>query len=269
MNNALVTNSSATSPLRAGMCSVSFRKLTAEDIIALALRARLQCIEWGGDVHAPVTAGAGRLKQIRDMTLDAGLSIASYGSYFRLQQHGHEDFGRVLEVMDQLGTRTVRIWPPRIASAMSTDLDWKRAIEETLAVSDLASAHQAEVSFEFHVGCLTDTVESAIRLMQSAARSNLRMYYQVYLGGDPPVKSVRSLLPWLAHVHVAHCSGAIRHSLEEGACYWIPLVQELARSGKERALLLEFVKNDSQDQLLSDASTLRRWVNESAAIPHP
>lgn len=34
-----------------GLTSITFRKLTCEEIIRLAQESRAECIEWGGDVH--------------------------------------------------------------------------------------------------------------------------------------------------------------------------------------------------------------------------
>ena len=34
-----------------GLTSVTFRKLTCEEIIRLAQESGAECIEWGGDVH--------------------------------------------------------------------------------------------------------------------------------------------------------------------------------------------------------------------------
>ncbi len=39
--------------IRAGLCSVTFRALPPERIVALAAAAGLDVIEWGGDVHVP------------------------------------------------------------------------------------------------------------------------------------------------------------------------------------------------------------------------
>ena len=39
--------------MKTGLCSVSFRKLTVEEIIAAVKDAGLDGIECGGDVHVP------------------------------------------------------------------------------------------------------------------------------------------------------------------------------------------------------------------------
>lgn len=39
--------------LYTGLVSVTFGKLPAEEIVALAVEVRLEGIEWGGDIHIP------------------------------------------------------------------------------------------------------------------------------------------------------------------------------------------------------------------------
>ena len=69
--------------IKAGICSITFRRKNPDEIVRLAEQAGLDAIEWGGDVHVPAgdTAVARRVGQI---TLDAGLSVSSYGSYERV-----------------------------------------------------------------------------------------------------------------------------------------------------------------------------------------
>ena len=50
-----------------GMTSVTFRKKTVEQIIAIAVKANLKGIEWGSDVHVPV-GNIDRARQVGEMT---------------------------------------------------------------------------------------------------------------------------------------------------------------------------------------------------------
>ena len=67
-----------------GLVSVSFRQKTPLDICRLCQQANLAAIEWGGDVHVPPDAG--NADEIRRMTADHGLTVSSYGSYYRVTQ---------------------------------------------------------------------------------------------------------------------------------------------------------------------------------------
>ena len=41
--------------MKTGLTSVSFRKLSAEEVIEIAAKAGVDGIEWGSDVHVPAT----------------------------------------------------------------------------------------------------------------------------------------------------------------------------------------------------------------------
>jgi len=66
-----------------GLVSITFRKLSPEQIIELVRKAGLSGIEWGGDIHVP-HGDIARAKEVKSMTKEAGLRVAVYGSYYHL-----------------------------------------------------------------------------------------------------------------------------------------------------------------------------------------
>ena len=66
-----------------GLVSVSFRGESPETILHEARAAGLRAIEWGGDVHVP-PGDLENARRIGAATREAGLSVAAYGSYYRL-----------------------------------------------------------------------------------------------------------------------------------------------------------------------------------------
>ena len=63
-----------------GLCSITFRSLTADEVLALAVRAGVEGIEWGADGHVPPGGGAA-VEALRSRCRDAGVEVVSYGSY--------------------------------------------------------------------------------------------------------------------------------------------------------------------------------------------
>jgi hypothetical protein len=70
------------------------------------------------------------------------------------------------------------------------------------------------------------------------------------------------MAPRLLHVHVFHwrLPDLARLPLAEGEPRWRRYLEELHHLGGRRHLLLEFVRDDSPQQLLDDAQTLKRWL---------
>ena len=65
-----------------GLVSVSFRKITPEEILSAVRDAGLSCIEWGSDVHAPCK-DTERLYGLVELQKKYGITCSSYGTYFR------------------------------------------------------------------------------------------------------------------------------------------------------------------------------------------
>ena len=90
-----------------GLVSVTYRRLPAEAVVRLAKDAGLACIEWGSDVHVPETDPAGA-RRVGEFTRAVGLSVASYGTYYRLGQG--QDFSAYLTAAEALGAPSLRLW---------------------------------------------------------------------------------------------------------------------------------------------------------------
>ena len=63
-----------------GLCSISFRKNTPEEILQAMKAAELSVIEWGSDVHCPPE----KAPKIAKLQNQYDIRCCSYGTYFRL-----------------------------------------------------------------------------------------------------------------------------------------------------------------------------------------
>ena len=250
--------------MHTGICSITFRKKTPSEIIALTSQAGLDGIEWGGDVHAPPSLPSSKLVEIRKSTEEAGLLVSSYGSYYNvLDTKVHpEEFFPVLDAAEALGTRVIRIWSGGGASENASETLFKKEADRTRELCELAKKRGITLAFEFHGGCLTDTVPSTIRLLNVVKKENLKTYYQVYERGEEttPEEELKTIIPYLSNVHCYEWTGAERHLLEEGQGRWERLIDILGQASFKGFILLEFVKDDSPESLLKDAQTLREMV---------
>lgn len=262
--------------IHAGVISVAFRQLPAGEIVDLAARAKLSAIEWGGDIHVP----PGRLdcaRQIRALTLDAGLRVAGYASYYcaGYSEDHSLPFGIVLETAIALGAPCVRVWAGKFSSA-KTSPDLRRStVSDLNRIARLAHAAGIGVATEFHANTLTDTADSTVKLLrEEVAHPNLSTHWQ-----PPPNESTAAteqglltVLPWLRNLHVFHWSPGPnrRLPLEDGRVRWERFLQLVASAGGERDALIEFVPNDDPENFLRDAATLRGWLEKlSSCLARP
>jgi 3-dehydroshikimate dehydratase len=250
--------------IHSGLVSITFRQLAPREIVGLAVQAGLAGIEWGGDVHVP----HGDLRQARlvhRMTQEAGLRIAAYGSYYRVGVEGTGPFEPILDTAVELGAPLIRVWAGDRASADADAPFRARVVRETRQAADLAAGAGVAIAYEFHPRTLTDTGESARRLLEDVAHDNVGSYWQ-----PPPGASVAdnlagldAVLPWLRNVHVFtwHGTTGERMPLADGEAGWMRVLRKVASTGRDHFAMVEFVRDDAEESLFRDAATLRRWLS--------
>lgn len=248
-----------------GLLSVTFRKLSPSEIVALCRRAGLAGIEWGGDIHVP-HGDLGRAREVRELTEHAGLRVAAYGSYYKAgwSEENGLPWAQVLASAVELGAPTIRVWP---GSAGSRDMDESRrwnVITNLREIATTAAKVGISVSLEFHSGTLTDTNESASQLLVEVDHPNVYTLWQPH-NGEPTEECVAGLadvLPKVGNVHVFYWwpSSAERHPLAAGAGRWKPFFDLLERAPGDRYAMLEFVPGDEPEAAVRDAATLKDWI---------
>lgn len=245
--------------LHSGLVSVSFRQHTVESIIHLTKEARLDAIEWGGDVHVP-HGDLPCARRVRRLTLDAGLKVSSYGSYYWAGQQA--EFAPVLDTAIELGAPVVRIWAGNKSSAES-EIDWFGTVAEDInRVCQLASQADVSIALEYHPGTLTDTISSAAKLLCACPAAY--SYWQQPIEDDIDKKlcSLQAVLPRLSNVHVYHKQGERRLPLACGVLDWAKYLPLIAQAPGSRYCLLEFFKADSTSQFKEDAKVLRMLLKQ-------
>lgn len=254
--------------IHSGLVSITFRKLSPAEIVALVRKAGLTGIEWGGDVHVP-HGDIGRAREVRAMTQEAGLRVAAYGSYYRAgwSETNGLPFKQVLDSAVELGAPTIRVWPGTKGSADVDEAGRRAVVEDLRRIAEMAAQVGLTISTEFHGGTLTDTNESARRLLDEVGHRALFTCWQPHNGEGTAecVEGLRAVLPRVSNVHVFHWwpTAAERHPLADGVARWAEFWRELKSLSGERFAMLEFVQGDSGDAFLRDAATLRSWLWEA------
>ncbi len=243
--------------MRTGLVSVTFRQLSAREIISLCHKAGFCGIEWGGDVHVP---NAGTAHTVRAMMEESGLLSLSYGSYYMAGEGG--DFGLVLDTARALGTHNIRIWAGRRGSAEADDGYRRCVVEAIRAAADSAAEHSITVSLEYHGGTLTDTIDSTLRLLEEINHENLFTYWQpaADLPHELSLEHLKLLFPTgrLKNIHTFYWRDGERLPLSAGAGFWRECLT--AVPGFNGDMLLEFVRGDEPLQFLEDALTLNEII---------
>lgn len=248
--------------MKTGLCSVSFRKLTVEEIIEGVKAAGLDGIEWGGDVHVP-HGDVEKAKYVAKLMEESGLETLSYGTYYYPGDHAVEDFQGVIDCALALGTKILRVWAGSKSLPEVTEEYRAKIIADTKAICDMAKPYGLTVAYEYHGWTLTETLESALQSVQEVDKENFRLYWQpsIFIPCEENVKALTQVLPYCCNMHMFHWNDQYeRKTLAEGAAN-VQAYVELAKTNPAiGAVMLEFVLNDSIDQMKEDAATLNKIV---------
>ena len=256
--------------MKHGLTSVTFRSKTPEEIVALVAKAGLDGIEWAGDVHVPPDA-ISNARHVRMITQDAGLAVPSYGSYYRAgdPKTPEDAFTAVLATAIVLGVDTIRVWAGTNGSAETSADDREKALDDLCRIGAMARDAGITVGCEYHCNTLTDTTESALQLAKTVAESNVKLYWQPPNGASIEYcrAGLEVILPYFCHLHMFSwdCTGdeITRLPLADGKEWWKEYLQLIVQAAPDSWALLEFVKDDSAEQFLEDAGTLKEWIEEN------
>ncbi|WP_336644361.1 sugar phosphate isomerase/epimerase family protein [Microbacterium sp. USHLN186] len=250
--------------IRPGLCSVTFRQLSPEEIADRAASAGLEVIEWGGDVHVP-PGDAERAAEVAAATSDAGLAVCSYGSYFRAG--AYEPLTPVIDSAAALGADRVRIWAGRTGSDEATPEHWAQVAARLRDAVAEASERGIALSLEFHRRTLADTPAATLRLLADVP--GLSTYWQPTVDAPDEVALVE-YEQVAAHTSAVHVFSwwpfDNRLRLAERGDLWRRLfASAAAQPAPPRDALLEFVVDDDPALLPAEAATLRALLPPS---PH-
>lgn len=259
--------------LRSGLCSVTLRDRSWEEVLRFTTAASLEAVEWGADVHV-VPGDLETAREVARGCADAGVDCPSYGSYLWAGAGDGRGISATAEVLDTaavLGATTVRMWcRAGLEPQEATDEQRRAVARDIAAVADEAARRDLSIALEHHPGTLTLDAASTRRLLEEVGRSNVYAYWQPRPGvpADVALGELAALAPDLAHLHVfTWRAGGERLALHEGAELWEPALalasEQCGRWHEPRVAYLEFVAGDDPVRLAEDAATLRRWLGQA------
>lgn len=260
--------------LKSGLVSITFRPFTPARIIQMVEESGLECIEWGGDIHVP----HGDLKTARlvgRQCADAGISLPAYGSYYRAGSKlaDNPTLNAVLDTAAELGTKDIRIWAGNSGSDNLSDAQRSELVDCLCHDSAVAAKYGVTLCLEYHGGTLTDSDASVKQLLTELADTAIKFYWQPAVGKttQSQLDSLTTVVPRLAHIHAFQWSldvsgNIVKCPFATGRDDWQRFLAEIAKVAGERAVMLEFVKDNSAEQFIADAATLRQLLVESSTV---
>ena len=254
--------------MKTGLVSITFRQLSPREIIELVQHAELDGIEWGGDVHVP-HGDTKTAQQVLALTRAANLQVACYGSYYRAGVSESEglSWAQVLATAKNLEASLIRVWAGNRGTNESTATQIQNVIDDLARICELSARENIAVALEFHGGTLTDSGENALQVLAGVQQPNLKCLWQPRVNQtvETRLHDLELVAPYLANSHVFQWNEQrARLPLAEGENEWRKYLQAarkyLQDENDERFVLLEFVRDDSREQFLQDAHTLKNLL---------
>jgi sugar phosphate isomerase/epimerase len=196
-----------------GLVSVSFRELSADEIIRITKDTGLCAIEWGGDIHVP-TGDLETAERVKKATNISNLLIPEYGSYYRIGRSEAAIGDAVARSARALGTKAVRLWAFDKSLSDSSQEEYLNAVGDAQRLCDKYS--DLIFCLECHNRTLTEDYRDALKFLNDVGRNNLQMFWQPnqYRDHQYNIEALKALLPYIHSVHVFSWEGDKKLPLE-------------------------------------------------------
>ncbi|NLO73929.1 MAG: sugar phosphate isomerase/epimerase [candidate division WS1 bacterium] len=229
------------------LCSISHREKLLEYVLDLARDLGFEAIEiWGREPHINERFDENRTQAARRMIEERQLAIAALGSYVvfgpsRTRPEELVELEDVLHTARCLRCPLVRVWASDVGAAEASRTLWDRTVGEIQEACDRAQRLGIVLAADMHDDTLTDTGESALRLLEAVERDNFRLSF--HISGRPreetPEERLEAVCSHVVHVQVQNFSSLIegeaerprRASIADGLVDWYPLLERLAEGG--------------------------------------
>ena len=241
---------------RLGLVSVSFRKNTPEEILEAMRDAKLSCVEWGSDVHAPCNDKE-NIARIVELQRAYGIKCSSYGTYFKLGATPIGELADYIEAAKLLGTDVLRLWCGVKSGAEYSTEEKNALFADARTATEMAEREGVILCMECHRNSFTERVEDTLELMREINSPSFRMYWQPFQwrSVEEDIEYAKKIEAYTENIHVFNWEGDGRFPLIEAKEEW---QSYLGCFSHPRTLLLEFMPDGKIETLKREADALRK-----------
>ncbi len=241
-----------------GLCSVTFRKKTAEEIVRIARNAKISYIEWGGDVHVRSLDDAKRVKALCD---GADIKISSYGSYFNSAVYDEGKWRGTCEITKEMGAGSIRIWLGKKNSQVTSDKEYNLLLENTKKMCDIASEYGLTVCPECHDNTFNNNTDAILRFIGDLQKDNFKTYFQSrYFRLEYDLDRIGRTYPYIKDVHVSY-RDLKREQLfrKKDKNYLDTLLKKFREKSFDGIVMIEFVSGSNEKNFFKDTEMLKKY----------
>ena len=239
-----------------GLCSVTFRKKSVEEVVRIAKQAGISYIEWGGDIHVKTIEDARTVKSICD---NEGVKISSYGSYFNSAEYDEDKWIEICKIAKEMGAASIRIWLGKKDSEVTIDSEYKVLLENTKKMCDIAAEYALIISPECHDNTFNNNTDAFLRIQNDLKKDNFKTYFQSrYCRMEYDLDRIERTFGFIENVHVSYRDLKKEQMFKKKDKQYInKLLAKLKTKGFDGIVMVEFVDFDSEEVFYKDVDKLK------------
>ena len=241
-----------------GLCSVTFRKKTAEEIVRIAKNAGVSYIEWGGDVHVKSIEDAKKVKALCDK---AGIKISSYGSYCNSAAFDEEKWAEACDIAREMGASSIRIWLGKKNSQVTSEEEYLLLLKSTKRMCEIAAEYGIIVCPECHDNTYNNNTDAILRFIDEIKADNFRTYFQSrYFRMAYDLLRIDRTFDYIRDVHVSYRDLKREQLLrKKDKNYLDTLLKKLKEKNFDGIVMVEFVSYGSEKRFYKDIEKLKSY----------
>ena len=225
--------------MRIGFTSTSFRQIKSiEKIVKIASESGADCIEWGGDVHIKDVKTAEFAKKLCD---DAGITVSSYGSYYRVGSKNADEWKNVCEIAYALGAESIRVWLGIKDSEITDGETYRNLVEDGKAICSVAKEYGLTVCPECHDNTFNNSTDAFLKIRRDIDCDNFKTYFQSrYKRLEYDLDRIERTLPYIESVHISYSEQSREQFPKFKPGYIDALLDKILSSGFDGNVLVEY-----------------------------
>ena len=225
--------------MQIGFTSNSFRNIKSiEKIVAVAKSVAAECIEWSADVHVKSIDDAKKAKKLCD---DAGISVCSYGSYYRVGNGETDSWRNICEIAEILSAPVIRVWLGSADSEKTDNETYDKLLSEIKQMCDTAGEYGISVCPECHDNTFNNNTDAFLRMYNDAQKENFGTYFQSrYKKYNYDMDRICRTAPYTECVHVSFFDRNREQFPRLRPSYMNGIINKLIETGYDKSIVVEF-----------------------------
>ena len=241
-----------------GLCSVTFRNKTAEEVVDLAKKAGIGFIEWGGDIHVRSIDDAKKVKALCD---GAGIKISSYGSYFNSAEFNESKWDEICQIAKEMNAEHIRIWLGKKNSQDTSGEEYKLLSENTKKMCDIAAEYGLLVCPECHDNTFNNDTDAILRFIGDLQKDNFRTYFQSrYFRMEYDLDRIDRTYDYIKDFHVSYRDLKKEQRFrKKDKNYLDTLLKKFKEKDFGGIVMIEFVSGNKEKNFFRDTDKLKSY----------